>query len=202
MSKMMDVYSSVRNIVDTFTYEYNGNSIELHVNKFLSLSDKMHVASEIFKMCFTTDENGEYKLYTSFIEPLKRIFFINLYCIDFQVNLEEDGDACFDFVMNTDFFDKLVNAVGNDEFYKYSCCIDDYIDFKMQEYYSSVSSSMVDKLLADLIAKVNKLIPDNIDSDKYSKFIERVSNMTDKDIVKNVLSLEDDTNVGEDNKNS
>jgi hypothetical protein len=136
---------------------------------------------------------------SSLFDPIKKIFFVNVYCVDFNVDLSEDGEACIDFVMNTDFFDKLVQAVSNDEYYSYSLCIDEYIDFLLEEHRASISSSKVDRALSDLINKVNAIIPDGVDSEEYKELVKRlVSLQDDKELVKEILDYHGDSNARQD----
>ena len=201
MSKMMDIYNAVRSNDDMFVYEYGGEPVQIHVRKFISPNDKIGIANEIFKLCFAYDESGKLNIRSAFLNPIKRMFFINVYCKDFNINLNEDGEACFDFVMNTDFFDKLVDVVGNDEYYEYSCSIDDYIDFLIAEHRAEITSSKVDNALASLLDKVNALLPDDIDSAEYAELVKKVVNMPDdKSIVRQILDYHGDVDGGQNTK--
>ena len=202
MSKMMDIYNAVRGNEDTFVYEYGGEPVEIHVKKFISPNEKIGIANEVFKLCFVYDENGKLNIRSAFINPIKRLFFINMYCKDFSINLKEDGEACFDFVMNTDFFDKLVNVVGNDEYYEYSCSIDDYIDFLVEEHRAEIASSKLDNAISDFLNKVNALLPDDINSAEYAELVKKVVNMPDdKSIVKQILEYHGDADGRQNTEN-
>lgn len=199
MTKMMEVYNAVRGLEDEFVYEYDGGELNVHIRKYISSGDKVNIANEIYKLCYYYDENGNMMFRSSLFDPIKKIFFVNVYCVDFNIDLSEDGEACIDFVMNTDFFDKLVQAVGNDEYYSYSLCIDEYIDFILEEHRASISSSKVDRALSDLINKVNAIIPDGVDSEEYKELVKRlVSLQDDKELVKEILDYHGDSNARQD----
>ena len=159
----------------SYKYQYGDKTIEVVARKSLSYTDKAAFVKSVWDIFYSIDGNGmrDYRPYM--INLTERYLTVQYYCLNIPLSTDVDIGTYEAFLIDTDFYDCLLEHINVKDYQFLLHCVDSYIDCMIKLHSAVVRSNAdiaIDELISRILEVAEKIKEDEIDTDSVANFIK------------------------------